>query len=168
MLAVLKIFLDISLLSGKPQDLPASNTLLWLTALSAVGANYAVDSLHTDWFVRLLFALAETTLLGFVVWVALAIRHYSERWPQTMMALYASSVFVNVATWPVILWLTNGQTSVWPLIIGLAITVWFVAIMARVLHYALALPVALSTLVSVACLMTSGLVLIKLFGLTEN
>ncbi len=168
MLAVLKIFLDISLLSGKPQDLPASNTLLWLTALSAAGTNYIADGVHPDLFVRLLFALAETVLLGLVVWVALVIRHYPERWPQTMMALYASSVFVNITTWPVILWLTNAPASDWPIIVGLAITVWFIAIMARVLHYALTLPVALSTLVSLACLMTTGLILIKLFGLTEN
>src|SRR5216684_3432630 len=147
MLAVLKIFFDISLLSGKPQDLPASNTLLWLTALSAVGANYVADGVHTDWFVRLLFALGETTLLGFVVWVALAIRHYSERWPQTMMALYASSVFVNITTWPIVLWLTNAPASDWPIIVGLAITVWFIAIMTRVLHYALTLQVGLSTFV---------------------
>ncbi len=168
MLAVLKVFLEISLLSGKPQDLPAQNSLLWLTAATAVGSNYLTDSVHTDIVSRLLFALAETALLGLAVWVALAIRHYPARWPQTMMALYASSTFINIITWPLTFWLTNAPEPAWPLLIGLAITAWFVAIMARVLHHALMLPMALSTLVSLACLVSSGLILIKLFGLMEN
>lgn len=163
MRAALKTLLDISLLSGRPQDLPASSTLFLLSLGGALAANYFVDAAHTSAAVRFQFAVGETVLLGFAVWVALAARRRPQRWWQTMTALYGGSIVVNIATWPIVNWLLQAQATGVVLILGVAVTVWFVAIMTRILHFALDLSLGICVLISVMALLINGTVLLSLF-----
>lgn len=163
MRAALKTLLNISLLSGRPQDLPASHALLVLAMIAALTANYLVDAVHPTTLTRVQFALAETVLLGFTVWVVLVTRRRPHRWPQTMIALYGSSVVVNIAAWPIVNWLLQLQAAGVVLLLGLVLTAWFIAIMARVLHFALDLSLGVGVLIAVLALLVNGAVLLSLF-----
>lgn len=162
---LLNTLLAIFLLRGRPQDLPASRPLVWFTALAVVLTDYVLDRLHEDPVSRLSFAAAQAVLLGAVVWLALRLRGYPERWMQTIAPLYAASAFINLLSWPLLSGIDRAQADgpSWPLLFGFIMTLWFLAIMTQVLRHALAIPIALGLLAAISCLMTSGLALLLMF-----
>ncbi len=124
-----------------------------------------MDNLHPNVAMRLLFAATQAGLLGAVVWGALQIRRHPERWMQTISPLYAAGTLMNLIALPVFTFVIPPGTAAgnhWTLMFGAAMTVWFVAIMSNVLHHALELPVGRSVLVTLACLLISGIALVLL------
>lgn len=165
---LLKTFLAIATLRGRPQDLPASSTLLVGAALLAVFSNYVVDSAHDQAGVRLLFALVQTVLLGGWVWLALLARNHPERWLQTMTALYGCAALLNLLAWPLMgLLAGDGEVVTVPVLFALGMTLWFVAIMTQVLHHALMVPLLGSGALSFGMLVANGWILLNLFPLKE-
>lgn len=164
--AIAKILLDILLLRGQPQDLPASKNLVVATAALSIAGHFALDQLHTEAFARLLFAAAQTALLGAVVWALLKLRGYPERWLQTITALFTANIVADVITWLVAasaLGPDASEPAPWLTAFVLATAIWFIAIMARVLRHALAISLALAVLASLGCALVSGLALMVLF-----
>lgn len=165
-MSAIRTLIDIFLLRGKPQDLPADRSLVWQAALLSVASNFAIDDLHPNAGMRLLFAVTQVVLLGAVVWGALRLRGFPQRWIQTMAPLYAGGAIINLIAWPLfsLVILPNAPASgEWALLLGVGMTVWFLAIMTNVMHHALELPIGRSALVSIACMMVSGLLLLMLF-----
>lgn len=167
MQALFKTFLAIAVLTGRPQDLPASRTLLAWTAVISIWSNYIVDSAHGQPGTRLLFALMQTLLLGGWVWVALTARNHPERWMQTMTAIYGCAALLNLLAWPLLgmLQAEGMAAGSVPLFFALAMTLWFLAIMTQVLHHALMLPLLGSGALSFAILVANGWILMTLFPL---
>jgi hypothetical protein len=166
MTSTLKILLDICLLRGQPQDLPASKSLVLITALVSVISTYALDPMHEEMLKGLVFAASQTVLLGAVVWVALMVRGYTARWMQTVAPLYAAGSLVDAIKWLVLAsGFDPGAQSQQPWLSGfvLAISLWFIAIMANVLRHALAVSVAVAVLVSLSCVLAAGIGMILLF-----
>jgi hypothetical protein len=158
-------------LSGRPQDLPTSRTLLGVLAALSVAVGYAIDGLHAnDQTVRLLFATAQTVLLGVWIWLALFVRGYPERWLQTMSALYAANVILNLLAWPISAFLQRATAvpQALPLVFLILTGFWFLAIMTQVLREALVMPTPVSALVSFGLLILNGWVLLGLFPLQET
>lgn len=165
---VIRTLVDICLLRGKPQDLPTSPSLVWQTALLSIVSDFIMDNVHPSIAIRVLFAAAQAGLLGTVVWGALKVRGHPERWMQTISPLYAGGALINLITWPVFTYAITPDvpnSDHWALLIGVGMTVWFLAIMTNVLHHALELSIGRSAAVSVACLMVSGIALLLLFPL---
>ena len=165
-MSAIRTLIDICLLRGKPQDLPTDRSLVWQTALLSIASNFAIDNLHPNAGMRFLFASTQAALLGAVVWGALRLRGFPQRWMQTIAPLYASGALINLLAWPLfsLVIVPNAPASGnWALMLGVGMTVWFLAIMTNVMHHALELPVGRSALVSIACLMFSGLLLLLLF-----
>jgi len=163
---ILKILLDICLLRGQPQDLPASKNLVAVTALLTVVSSYALDRLHQDMLDGLVFAASQTVLLGAVVWLALALRGHSARWLQTIAPLYAANTLVDIVKWLVVASVLDpGTQAPEPWLTGfvLVLALWFIAIMAHVLRHALAISIALAVPVSLGCVLVSGMAMILLF-----
>lgn len=163
MRAALKTLFDISLLSGRPQDLPASHTLLALTLAGALASNYLVDAAYAAALTRFQFAVAEVALLGFTIWIILAVRQRPHRWRQTMIALYGSSTVVNIAAWPIVSWMPQAQSSGVALLLGLVVSIWFIAILARILRFALDASLGLGVLAAVLTLFVDRAVLFSFF-----
>ncbi len=165
MRALLRLFLDIALLSGRPQDLPASRALPVVTGVLALATNYAVDTGFAHNLQRLGFAAAQTLILGAWVGLFLAIRRFWVRYGQTMTAVYGSNVVVNLVTWP--LALAHGIGPLGSEILAIALAVWFVAIVTKILWHALELSLPLSALLTVTGTFASGWILISLFPLPK-
>ncbi len=165
-MSVIRTLVDICLLRGKPQDLPASRSLVWQTALFSLISDYFIDNLHPAILMRLLFAAAQAGLLGAVVWGALKVRGFPERWMQTISPLYAAGAVINLLAWPVFTYVISPDapgSGNWAMVVGIGMTVWFLAVMTNVMHHALELSVGRSAAVSIACLMFSGMALLLLF-----
>ncbi len=166
MRALLKLFLDIGFLSGRPQDLPASRALLVLVAVLALLTNYLVDTGFSHNMQRLSFATAQTSLLGLWVGLFIAIRRFWIRYGQTMTAIYGSNVLINLITWP--LSLGHGFGAVASEVLAIALALWFAAIVTKILWHALELPLVLSALMTLTGIFLSGWVLITLFPLPKS
>jgi hypothetical protein len=165
MTPVLQTLFAIVLLRGRPQDLPVSRALVLSCALAAVVTDYMLDRFHEDLFERLQFAVTQTVLLGATVWGALRLRGMPERWMQTIAPLFAASALINILSWPVLAAARGptGDDALWALTLGFAMTIWFLAVMVRVLRHALEASLPVSVLAAFACLLSSGVVLAILF-----
>jgi len=73
---ILKIILDICLLRGRAQDLPASMNLVWLTAAASVAVNaLGMPERATD-LAQLLFIASQAVMFGAVIWLLLRLRGF--------------------------------------------------------------------------------------------
>jgi heme/copper-type cytochrome/quinol oxidase subunit 3 len=170
----LRLLLDLCLLRGRAQDLPASMQLVWLTAATSV----VVDVLSlpdggAD-LGRILFVASQVVLFGATIWLVLKLRGFPERWMQTISALYAANTAFSVLLLPMLPALMAmyeggpGTPVGWQAYVMLAVTGWFLVVTARVLREATEWPLLPSFLVSIACITVvraAGLVLAPLFGL---
>lgn len=170
---LLRLFLDICLLRGRAQDLPTSTNLVLGTALASV----VIDFLSLPDDARnpghLLFVASQVALFGLAVWLLLRQRGFPERWTQTTTALYAVNAAFSLVLMPFLPALAEmlkqgpGATPGWPAYLALALTAWFLAVMARVLHEALEVGMLASFFLSLAVIFAVrmlGLVLMPLFG----
>jgi hypothetical protein len=166
MIALLKLFIDICLFQAKPQDLPASRTLVWITALTAVLSSVR-DT--TNLPAALLVATIQVLIIGLLVHTALQSRRLSNRWYQTISALYGVTTVINLVSIPVVGWMERfkdaPEQAVGPALLGLIVTLWFIALMAHILRHALELRLAASILLSVglfAIIFLSSLLLLSM------
>ncbi len=167
---ILKIILDICLLRGRPQDLPASWNLFWLCMLGSMVIGY-VPNIYLQGlsFAGLLLAVVHEAFFAGAVWLLLKVRNHPERWLQSMVALSAASVLLGLVRLSVLPQLpefaeffklvfeaaqqgTAMPTGPAPDIGGLALVVlttlvWSLLIMAQVLRHAMELPYALCVLI---------------------
>jgi uncharacterized membrane protein YagU involved in acid resistance len=166
MIALLKLFIDICLFQAKPQDLPAARTLVWVTGATAILSNLrSAENLSAS----LLVAAAQVLIISLLVYSALRSRRLINRWDQTISALYGATTLVNLVSMPVVGWMIRvkdtPEQATWPALLGLAITVWFIAIMAHVLRHALDLRTGASIILSIglfAIMSISSLALLSL------
>ncbi len=166
MTGLLRLFLDIGLLSGRPQDLPASRALLVLTGALALSTNYAVDTGFSHASQRLGFAVMQTSLLGLWIAAFLAIRRYWTRYSQTLSAVYGSNILINLVTWP--LSFGPGFGALGSEVLAVALALWFAAIVTKILWHALELPLVLSALMTLTGIFISGWILITIFPLPKS
>lgn len=167
MLSYIKFVVDVCLFRRGPQDAPASQQFLLFAVILATLSNFLLDSAHENIGTRAMFAFAQVAMLGLAIWVVLAVGNRLPRWPQTSATLYGASALINLVAWPffTLSKADKGDSSTITAAAAMFITVWFVAVMARSLHHALEVRPAMAFLITFACLLVSGMVLLSLFPL---
>lgn len=167
-MSIAKIIIDICLLRGRPQDLPASTSLLWLAGLSTVVVDYAgTASIYGHGGMRLLVMVVQVFLFAGVIWAVLQLRGHPERWLQTIIALFAAKIIFSLVLLPVLpqlaVLINQGpvpQSSLqigWEVYFALACSIWYFMVMTQVMRHALAWPLALSGLVTFTSLVAVSL-----------
>ncbi len=167
-MSIAKIIIDICLLRGRPQDLPASTSLLWLAGLSAVVVDYAgTASIYGHGGMRLLVMVIQVFLFAGVIWAVLQLRGHPERWLQTIIALFGAKIIFSLILLPVLpqlaVLINQGpvaQSSLqigWEVYFALACSIWYFMVMTQVMRHALAWPLALSGLVTFTSLVAVSL-----------
>ncbi len=152
----LKTLLDVCLLRGQPQDLPTSMNLLYLCAAFTVGVDYLIETGHAPGFARLVFAIAQAAIFGGIIFGILRLRGVSERFKQSMSALYFANAVVSFAAWPVLTQVLAAgvdHAQTWHVLFMAGISIWFIAILANVLRHALDFPLGRSVAVSLMCVL---------------
>jgi len=171
---ILKIILDICLLRGRAQDLPASMNLVWLTAIVSVAVNaLGMPERATD-LAQLLFIASQAALFGAVVWLLLRLRGFPARWTQTVTALYAVDAVFSLLLLPFLpalmemIKLGPEAKPGWEAYVLLALSGWLLLIIARVLREATEWPMPLAFLAGFSSLLAVrilGHLIAPLFGL---
>jgi asparagine N-glycosylation enzyme membrane subunit Stt3 len=158
---ILKVLFDICLLRGRPQDIPASTALLWMSVAASVLVDYSGVAIGDGHGVqRFLLVAAQTAFFGGVIWLVLKLRGFPARWQQTVTALFAASSVFGLVMLPVlpevVEMLKQGPGAVigWQAYFAFGGSIWYLMIMTQVMRHATELSVGLSALLSVGCLIT--------------
>lgn len=151
MWALPKIFLDIALLRGKPQDLPTSPVVLGLVLLLDIATTYfLIDGNIAG--ARFFAVVVHTLVLALLVYGLLWWRGLGARFVQTASALFGGGIVVTVAAWALITALRVPFDIENPnfMLLTLVLSLWVLAIMAQVLRHALEVPLAVAVLTTFA------------------
>lgn len=174
---MLRLVIEICLLRGRAQDLPAGMSYVWLTGVTSA----AVDLLSLPTAEmnpgHVLFIAMEVLLFGATLWVILKLRGVPERWMQSTTALYAANAVFGLVLLPFVPALAEFARQVqqganpaagWEVYVSMFLSGWFLAVMTRVLREATDWTIGLSlaaTFASVAFVRIVGAILASAFGL---
>ena len=99
LLATFRSFFYLCLFRERPENLPASETLLLGVAAFYVLVQVISQPL-SDLLTKLLIFSANALLLGAVWFFILQLRHLAVRWKQTATAMFGSLALTNLLAWP--------------------------------------------------------------------
>jgi len=154
---MLRTLIDLFLLRGRPQDLPAARGLVLGAAALALVIDAVVEVSYSDQPNGALLALIQVGIYGLVVYAALVLSGVPERWMQTLTALYSINAILSLLAWPAYgaLFQQAGQIEFgWELAYLLVLSLWSLTITAQVFRHALDASLGRALLVTVVCMMT--------------
>ena len=168
-----KIFVDLCLFRAKPQDLPASNTLVFLTSILNISATLAVLHLIAGYNIgqTLILSIALIVAFGFVIWVVLKVNGLADRWIQTISALYGTRTLLLSIEWMLIPAAPPAET-ISDLIANMGVAliavsvldIWIFAIMIVVIRHAIQTSVGISIIIGILCEVSTRLLVISLLS----
>ena len=167
--ALIHPFIRICLLRMKPQDLPASGTLLALVLVSHTLVGVAVAAVNLRFGQAVAAGVIDTALMCALTAGLLMLRTLRERTVQTLTALAGAGTVIGLLAWPVSLWLHGAHEANEPSpvlgVLLLAVLGWSLAVSAHILRHALSAPFYIGLLISIAFYWISIRVLSSLFPL---
>jgi len=153
LLQLLRAFLDVCLLRRRPQDLPASLFLVYLTlaghALTGLLLSLASHPLGP----ALVLGLTDTVLLAGLTASLLYVHKLQARLPQTLAALAGTGTLLSLIAFPLTYWWfalhAGAQDPTVPTVLLLAVVVWSLVVMGHILRHALSAPLLIGLVVAV-------------------
>lgn len=139
---------DLCQLRRGPEDMPYSTLLFGVLIAASVVLDLVTGAYHGDAANVLPRSLVSTFLVLALCWIALAIRHVSNRYVQTASALVACSIVFSLLILP-LAWLADpmspppAQLAPQQVLLGwgmIAIVVWNLAVNAHIVRRALDAP----------------------------
>lgn len=164
---LLKFLLDLCFFQAKPQDLPASTTFVVATTLAAIATNVLTHREYDQMAQVVAMSAAQVIGFGFTIWLVLRIRQHTERFAQTITAIFGASALLQLVAWPVVGWLYRVKDSPdasLPMMLLFTLSVWVLAIAVYVIKHALELGTGLSILITLGCQVFTLMVVFILFG----
>ncbi|MEW8028602.1 MAG: hypothetical protein AB2792_15610 [Candidatus Thiodiazotropha sp.] len=135
-MALLKSAVDLCLLRSAPQDLPASNHLLWLLVLLnlLVGTAMVLDG-GLGLFRAVLENLFGLALMLGVFAAALGMKGLLPRFNQTVSAMMLSGLLLSLLALPLVAWRHRSESSESELLL-LVLFVWSIVVLGHILRHA--------------------------------
>jgi len=157
---LLKLFIDILLLQAGPQDVPSSRFLLWTSVVVYFVAGILVSLTNFPPLSAVGISIVDTFLLTSLVWVALRMRHFDNRIPQTLTAVLGSLGLLTIIALPLNAWYAAlGQADQdpdqLPFLVMVGLLVWSLTVLGHILRQALDTTPALATGLSLLYLISS-------------
>lgn len=172
----LKTLFDITLLQAKPQDVPFSYLLLGITAVtSIISYILALEPVGPE-VTRVLgkkisvtpLAIAEHVFFAATVWLILRIRRRTERFIQTITAMFGVSTIIQFIMWPVTGWLLKNQGTPeanLPAFLIFGLRVWILVVYAHIFKETLETKFGGGVLFTIASWMLTSMLLLLVIDL---
>ncbi len=162
-----KLFFDICRLRAKPQDVPASNTLMLFTLLVAIITGVPAIIGHVGGLASaLMIGLVDVVLILVLLRIFLTLTGLSGRLLQSATALFGTGVIINLFSIPVQMLLdSSAEYSVSQFVGALlyfALLVWSLVIMGHILRHSFKLQLSSGVLVAMGYFMLIN-TLVRLF-----
>jgi hypothetical protein len=182
LLSTFRSFINLCLFRERPENLPASETLLLGVAAFYVLVQVISQPL-SDLPTKLLIFSANALLLGAVWFFILRLRQLATRWKQTATAMFGSLALTNLLAWPFNSDATESVLAVQsamsdpafagdspaglfmgPVLAITAIFVWQLSIQASILRQAITVHPAFSFIIVIGYTLVISVVLSGLLG----
>ncbi len=158
MLYYLRLFIELCLFRQPAGNVPRSESLLLITATTAV-LSAAINAIPDEGFGQgLLLSGCQILLFSGIIWVALKIKGVPERWLQTLTGIFGATTILQLLTLPLFGWqkpLVSAETGqlmlTMPLMIVAAIAIWSLTVMASILRQAMEIRIAGAILLVIFC-----------------
>ena len=154
MYALVRPFIEICLLRLRPQDLPASPVLLWLTLALHTVTGVLASTQFFSLGKALLAGVTGTALLSLLPVTALWLRGHGERIPQTLSALAGSLALLDLVALPLTAWAQAAQGADGPNPLAgialLALLAWNLGVVGHVMRHALDVAYFLGVVIALA------------------
>lgn len=164
-------FWNICLLRKTPQDLPASDVLMFLAVTLYLTTSFLMAMPQLPLASSALAAVIDTLLMSGMSYIMLWARLMPERWRQTLTALAGSGALLGAIAIPLVYWEAqagaSSQAALVPQMLLLAMLVWNLAVIAHILRHALSIAMALGALLSTFYLYISIRIIRTLFFATS-
>lgn len=164
-------FWNICLLRKTPQDLPASDVLMFLAVTLYLATSFLMAMPQLPLASSALAAVIDTLLMSGMSYIMLWARLMPERWRQTLTALAGSGALLGAIAIPLVYWEAqagaSSQAALVPQMLLLAMLVWNLAVIAHILRHALSIAMALGALLSTFYLYISIRIIRTLFFATS-
>lgn len=133
------LFLDIALLRKGPQDVPAIQSLLTLSACTYLIVGMIQVLVAGEAVRGIVLTFVEFILLGGFVFGLLSFYKKPERFTQTLIAMLGAGTIIGLVAIPLMPAITssNEQLSVLPFLLYLTLISWSVMVSAFILQHAL-------------------------------
>jgi hypothetical protein len=169
--ALIQPFINLLMFRAGPQDMPASNNALKISMLTC----FLTDILGAAGMLGLKLALVlsagQIALYAGFIFLLLKINQKTERWLQTLTALFGALALINLASYPFIHNLNlfaDGKLALTPGILIVAVLqLWFFAVMARVLRDAIEIRIGRAILLTFLIINIVPLVLSSVVGVLD-
>lgn len=163
----IKTLLDLCAFQAKPQDLPASQTLVIVTGLTTIITYILAHRAFGQPGDVIGFSVAQVVLFGFAVWAVLKLKRKPERFAQTITAIFGISTLMQLVAWPIVGWLSRVRGTPGaelPALLIMGLSIWVLAISVYVMKHALEVGIAQSLMITLGCQLFTLVLLFVLFG----
>ncbi len=148
-----ELFFNICLLRSKPQDVPASSTLMLLTLFAAVASGVpAITGSVGGLAPALLIGLIDVVLILALLKVFLRMTGLSSRLLQTATALFGSGVIINLLSIPIQMTLDvsseNSANQFLGALFYFVLLAWSLVIMGHILRHSFKLQLSSGVLIA--------------------
>lgn len=139
--ALLDLFVDMCLLRAKPQDLPASTSLLWLVLIVNIAAIFLAALAWLSAGAALLLALLSPFATALMLVALLVWRGGLNRFYQGLAAIFGTGAILQLVDWPLALWAarvgTESPDIVVPAMLDLILFIWSLVVLGHILRHTL-------------------------------
>ncbi|MDH3377368.1 MAG: hypothetical protein OEQ39_10465 [Gammaproteobacteria bacterium] len=164
MLQIVKYFVNLVTFRAKPQDVPESDQLVVATALLALVTSLPTASIGETFGATLAISTLQILIFAAVIWLVLRYNGVSERWRQTITALFGALTIMQLFGWIV----SPGTdqttqpiaTSTLPAPLVMVVAAWYLAVMTHILRHAIESSIVKSFLIGCAVQLLTVVVLV--------
>ncbi len=137
---LLKLFVDICLLRAKPQDVPASSTLLILTVVLAFFSGMvSISSTVHGSTQAVIISLMDVAITLILLSLFLNLMNLSSRLLQSATAMFGSGTIINLVSLPVMGLMNSGPDNPGYQLLGalfyFALLIWSLVVMAHIVRH---------------------------------
>ncbi|NKB38295.1 MAG: hypothetical protein GKR93_14215 [Gammaproteobacteria bacterium] len=160
-------FFAICCFEKKPQDLPASKELWFVTLLSYLTSSIILTLTTQAVETSLISGILDTTILATLTLATLRFKGVSERWLQVTSALYGTGFLFGIAAIPLSYLLsTLPQESPVVFLVFLfviSLMLWNIGVMAHILKHALSSTMLLGVMLALSYVCVITMIVTSLF-----
>ncbi len=178
---VIKVFFDISLLQAKPQDVPFSYPLLVMTVAASIASYILAIGELAQLFGKDIsvapITVAEHLIFAGTVWAILRFHNHSERFVQTVTAMFGVNTMVQLVMWPITGWLMKSAADLsalgteqapppeagMPLFLMLSLLIWILIVYGHIFKETLETRFGAGLLYTIASWMFTRMMLLLIF-----
>lgn len=159
MYALLKLYFNVCRLKAGPQDMPASPALLGVTMVAYLVTGLLLAITEMPLLASLGQVVLDLLILCAVVWFALSMHQWSNRWQQTVTAITGSGSLLNIIGVPLVQWISRadeaGGDVQTPSLFLLVLLIWSLVVFVHIVRQAIESNAAVAVALGLAYFMLS-------------